>query len=184
VRVVTDMERSKSISSSLRKFIRREVYEKGGMWDERGSEAVEFALALSVWMAISFLVMYVSFALYAAHFVANAAEEAARYGSVRGSSWNSASCSANRLGCTASTTDVSDYVKSTVPPGLSTSNLTISTLWPGTTSSGTDCDTVDGYNSPNCLVKVTVSYNFSFPVPFIANSPRLFSSTSQMTIVR
>src|SRR3954467_8233539 len=106
------MEPTESISCSLRNFGARKLYERGGLWDERGSEAVEFALALSIWMAISFMVMYVSFALYAAHFVANAAEEAARYGSVRGSSWNSASCSANRLDCTASSTDLSDYVKS------------------------------------------------------------------------
>jgi Flp pilus assembly protein TadG len=178
------MDCAESIKCSLRRFAARKLYKRRGLWDERGSEAVEFALALSIWMATSFMVMYVSFALYAAHFVANAAEEAARYGSVRGSSWNSASCSANRLGCTASSTDVSDYVKSTVTPGLSTSNLTVSTSWPGTTSLGTDCDTVDGPNSPNCIVKVTVSYNFSFPVPFIANSQRLFSSTSQMTILR
>jgi len=156
----------------------------GWLRDDRGSEAVEFALAVSIWMAISFMVMYVSFALYAAHFVANAAEEGARYGSVRGSSWSNASCSSNALDCTASSADISSYVKSSVPPGLSTSNLNVSSAWPGTMSSGSGCDTADGSNSPNCIVKVTVSYNFSFPLPFIANSQRLFSSTSQMTIVR
>lgn len=154
------------------------------VWGEAGSEAVEFALASCVWIGISFMVMYVSFALYAAHFVANAAEEGARYASVRGSSWSNASCSAQALDCTASSSDVSSYVTNAAPPGLSTSSMTISTSWPGTTSSGTTCDSADGSNSPNCIVKVTVSYNFSFPVPFIANSQRLFSSTSQMTIVR
>lgn len=152
--------------------------------DDSGSEAVEFALASCIWMAISFMVMYVSFALYAAHFVANAAQEGARYASVRGSSWSNASCSANVLDCTASSGDVSSYVTSEAPPGLSTSSMTVATSWPGTTPSGTTCDTADGSNSPNCIVKVTVSYNFSFPLPFITNSQRLFSSTSQMTIVR
>jgi len=158
----------------------------GRSWlqDERGSEAVEFALAISIWMGVAFMVMYVSFALYAAHFVANAALEGARYGSVRGSSWSSASCSSNSLDCTASSTDISNYIKSSTPPGLSTANLSVSTSWPGTTSSGTACDTADGSNGPNCVVKVTVSYNFSFPLPFITNSQRLFSSTSQMTIIR
>lgn|GEM_PF-923929 len=152
--------------------------------DDRGSEAVEFALAFSVWMAIVFMVMYLSFALYAAHFVANAAEEGARYASVRGAGWSGASCSSTGLSCTASSTDVANFVKSAVPLGLSSSSLTVSTSWPGTTSSGTGCDTVDGSNGPNCVVNVTVSYNFSFPLPFIANSRRLFSSNSQMTIVR
>ena len=154
------------------------------LWEEDGSEAVEFALAFSVWIAAAFMIMYVSFALYAAHFVANAAEEGARYGSVRGSSWNGASCTSNVLDCTASSTDVSNYVKSAVPPGLSTARMNISTAWPGTTSSGDGCDTADGSNSPNCVVKVTVSYTFSFPLPFIPNSSRAFTSTSQMTIVR
>lgn len=152
--------------------------------DENGSEAVEFALAFSVWIASAFMIMYVSFALYAAHFVANAAEEGARYGSVRGSSWNGASCTSNQLDCTASSTDISNYVKSAVPPGLALSRMNISAAWPGTTSSGNGCDTADGSNSPNCIVNVTVSYTFSFPVPFIPNSSRVFSSTSQMTIVR
>ena len=152
--------------------------------DDTGSEAVEFALAFSIWVAIAFMLMYVSFALYAAHFVVNASEEGARYASVRGAGWSGASCSSTGLSCTATSTDISNYVKSAVPPGLTPSQLTVSTSWPGTTPSGSGCDTVDGSNGPNCVVNVTVSYNFSFPLPFIASSGRKFSSTSQMTIVR
>jgi len=152
--------------------------------DEEGAEIVEFALAISIWIAAAFLIMYVSFALYAAHFVADAAEEGARYASVRGSSWGTASCSSNQLDCAASSTDISKYIKNEVPPGISSSSLTVTTSWPGTTPSGATCDNVEGSNSPNCVVNVTVSYNFSFPLPFIRNSRRLFSSTAQMTIVR
>ncbi|WP_109489263.1 TadE/TadG family type IV pilus assembly protein [Occallatibacter savannae] len=151
--------------------------------DDRGSEMVEFALASCIWIAAAFMIMYVSFALYTAHFVANAANEAARYASVRGSSW-SGSCTSKTLDCTASSTDISQYVASMVPPGISRSSISVSTSWPGTTSTGTACDTADGSNGPNCTVNVTVSYNFSFPIPFVSNSQRLFSSTSQMTIVR
>lgn len=154
-----------------------------GLAEDRGSEAVEFALASCIWVAAAFMIMYVSFALYAAHFVANAADEAVRYASVRGATW-SASCTSKALDCTASSTDISNYVMSTVPPGISISSLSVSTSWPGTTSTGTSCDTADGSNGPNCTVNVTVSYNFSFPIPFLPNSRRLFSSTSQMTIVR
>jgi len=152
--------------------------------NDEGSEAVEFALAFSMWVGTSFLVMYASLAVYASHFVANAAQEAARYGSVRGSSWNGISCSSVFANCTASSDDIVNQVKSSVPPGLSLSNLSISTAWPGTTSSGSTCDTSDGNDSPNCIIKVTVSYRFSFPVPFVAQSILPISSTSQMTIVR
>jgi len=151
---------------------------------EQGAEIVEFALAFSIWIAAAFLIMYVSFALYAAHFVANAAEEGARYASVRGSSWSNASCTSNQLDCTASSSDISKYIKGEVPPGIASSSLTVTTSWPGTTSSGTTCDAADGSNSPNCIVRVTVTYNFTFPIPFIASTRRLFSSTSQITIVR
>jgi Flp pilus assembly protein TadG len=149
---------------------------------DAGSEIVEFALSISVWIGGAFLIMYGSFALYTAHFVANAANEAARYAIVRGSSWNGVSCSSSPYDCTASSTDIQNYVIQSLPPGLSSANLAVSTSWPGTTSSGSTCDTEDGENSPNCLVKVTVSYTFSFPVPFFTQNTLPLSSSSSMTI--
>jgi Flp pilus assembly protein TadG len=150
--------------------------------DEGGSEIVEFAFSICVWMMGAFLVMYAAFALYAAHFVENAADEAARFAIVRGSSWNGASCSSNMLDCTASSTDIQNYVVRTLPPGLSSSNLTVSTTWPGKTSTGGTCDSQDGLNSPNCVVEVTVGYRFKFPLPFFAQSALPLSSSSSMTI--
>jgi len=150
--------------------------------EDRGSESVEFALSISVWMGAAFMVMYVSFALYAAHFVANAAEEAGRFAMVRGSSWNGASCSANALDCTATSDDISRYVVSALPPGMSSANLSVKSSWPGTTASGTACDIEDGANSPNCLVVVNVTYQFTFPVPFFTQSTLPLKSTSTMTI--
>ena len=149
---------------------------------DRGSESVEFALSISVWIGAAFMVMYGSFALYAAHFVANAAEEAGRYAMVRGSSWNGASCSVNALDCTATSEDISDYVASALPPGMSAANLSVKTSWPGTTASGTACDSEDGVNSPNCLVVVKVTYQFNFPVPFFTQNTLPLKSTSTMTI--
>lgn len=155
------------------------------LWREDvGSEMVEFALSFSIWLSATFLIMYVSFALYAAHFVVNAAEQAGRYAMVRGSSWNGSSCSSNSFDCTATSTDISKYVISTLPPGLKSSNVAVSTSWPGTTSSGGTCDTVDGSNGPNCIVKVTVTYNFQFPVPFLTQNTLPLSSTSQVTIAQ
>ena len=152
--------------------------------DDRGSEIVEFAFSICIWMMGAFLVMYASFALYAAHFVANASEEASRFAIVRGSSWNGASCTSNSLDCTASSADIRNYVVNMLPPGLSSSSLTVSTSWPGTTSTGGSCDSQDGANSPNCVVQVTVGYNFNFPLPFFAQSTLPFSSSSSMTILQ
>jgi len=168
------VRKTRRLSACLRKFL----------GNDEGSEIVEFAMAMSVWIAAVFLIMYVSFALYAAHFVANAAEDGARYASVRGSSWGNVSCSSSTLDCVATSSDISNYIKGGVPPGISASSLAVSTAWSGKTSSGAICDAVDGSNSPNCIVSVTVSYNFSFPLPFISNSNRLFSSSAKMTIVR
>lgn len=155
------------------------------LWkEETGSEIVEFALSICVWMGAAFLVMYGSFALYAAHFSANAAEEAGRYAMVRGSSWNGESCTSTALDCTATSNDISNFVVQSMPPGLSASNVSVLTNWPGTTSAGGTCDSVDGANSPNCIVQVTVSYRFKFPVPFFTQNTLPFSSTSQVTIAR
>lgn len=151
--------------------------------DESGAEVVEFALAICVWIAGVFAIMYGSLALYASHFVGNAADEAARYAVVRGSTWSGTSCSStSTLECDATTTDVSNYVISTLMPGLSSSNLTVTTSWPGTTSTGATCDTIYGSNSPNCLVEVQVNYSFSFPLPFLTQYTIPMTSSSEMTI--
>jgi Flp pilus assembly protein TadG len=156
------------------------------LWiEEAGSESVEFALSICIWFGAVFMIMYGSFALYAAHFVANAAEEAGRYAMVRGSSWNGEGCSStSALDCTATSTDVSNYVIRTMPPGLSSSNISVSTSWPGSTSTGGTCDSEDGANGPNCVVKITVTYNFRFPVPFFTQNTLPFKSTSQVTIAQ
>ena len=52
--------------------------------DETGSELVETALSIPILFAVIFGIIYFSFALYADHFVANVAKEAAR---LRSSSW-------------------------------------------------------------------------------------------------
>lgn len=153
------------------------------LWSEdAGSEIVEFAFSICIWLGAAFLIIYGSFALYAAHFVANAAETAGRYAMVRGSSWNGASCGGSNYDCTATNTDISNYVTGTMPPGLASSHVSVSTKWPGTTSTGGTCDSVDGANSPNCIVQVTVTYKFQFPVPFFTQNTLPLSSTSQVTI--
>jgi Flp pilus assembly protein TadG len=154
------------------------------LWsDDSGSEVVEFAISVCVWLACIFAIMYGSFALYASHFVANAAEEGARYAIVRGSGWNGASCStSSNLDCTATSSDISNYISSSLPPGLSSSNLTVLSSWPGTTSTGATCDTQSGSNSQSCIVKVQVKYSFSFPLPFLTRNTIPLASSAEMTI--
>jgi hypothetical protein len=65
---------------------------------------------------------------------------------------------------------------------MSSANLSVKSSWPGTTASGTACDIEDGANSPNCLVVVNVTYQFTFPVPFFTQSTLPLKSTSTMTI--
>jgi Flp pilus assembly protein TadG len=154
-------------------------------WSEdAGSEMVEFAFSICIWLGAAFLIIYGSFALYAGHFVANAAEGAGRYAMVRGSTWNGASCGSSNFDCTATSTDVSNYVTGNMPPGLASSHVSVSTTWPGTTSTGGTCDSEDGANSPNCIVEITVTYNFQFPVPFFTQNTLPLSSTSQVTITQ
>jgi Flp pilus assembly protein TadG len=153
--------------------------------DAEGSNLVEFALTALIFCAILFGMFYFSLALYSAHFVTDAADDAARYAAVRGSSWNGISCqSAATYDCTATAADVSDYVLSTVPPAISPSNLIVSTTWPGTTSNGGTCDTAEGANSPNCQVVVQVSYSFPLPWPLTGAKTLPLSCTSSITIAR
>jgi len=151
--------------------------------DETGSELVETALCICMWTMCVIGIVYASFAMYAAHFVSNVAEDAARYAIVRGSTWNGASCSStSTLDCTATSSDVSNYVTGVLPSGLSSNNLSVSTTWPGKNVYGNSCDTEYGSNSPNCVVKVKVTYNFNFPVPII-NVPAIsLTGNSEMTI--
>ena len=152
--------------------------------EETGSELVEMALTVPMLFAVLCGVVYSSFALYATHFVANAAKEAARYAVVRGSTWGGTSCqSPSSFDCTATDTDVSNFVAAELPPGLSSGNLSVSTTWPGTTNSGSTCDTLNGDNSPNCEVSVQVNYQFTFPVPWVNQGVLPLSSSAEMSIV-
>src|SRR5579871_1519503 len=122
---------------------------------ENGTNLVDFALCIPVWFLMVSVMLVSSYGLYVAHFVANAATEGARYAIVRGSTWGGASCSSSSsVECTATTTDVSNYVDSIAMPGISSSNLSVSASWPGTTSTGDTCDNVNGNDSPNCQVTV------------------------------
>lgn len=151
---------------------------------DQGSELVEFAFASIIILGCLFTILYGSVALYADHYVAGAAREGARYAMVRGSSWGGLPCATiSSFSCTATDANVASFVKSTLAPGLSPNDLTVTTNWPGTTPAGAPCDTTNGTNSPYCSVNIKVSYSLKSFLPFLPRRALLFSSSSTASIM-
>ena len=151
--------------------------------EDHGANLVDFAMCIPVWFLLVSLMLLSSYGFYVAHFVANAATDGARYAMVRGSTWSGTSCSStSSVECAATSTDISNYVDSIAMPGISSSNLSVSTSWPGTTSTGDTCDNVNGNDSPNCQVTVQVSYTLSLPLPFMGRSAIPLSSSTTMSV--
>jgi hypothetical protein len=87
--------------------------------------------------------------------------------------------------CTASSTDIQNYVQSLASVGITPSGLTInttnSTVWPGQTPTGATSPCSTNANSRGCLVKVTVKYNFSF-MPIMKLTALPMAATSEKVI--
>lgn len=150
---------------------------------EDGSNLVELALSLSVLLSVVMGVIGMSTLAYTKQFVTLSARQAARYAAVRGSTFSAQACSSSTAyGCQAAATDVSAYVNSLMPVGLTTSKTAVKTTWPGLTGSGLGCLTLNGNNSPGCVVQVTVSYSFSYGLPFLPTGATTLQSTSTMPI--
>jgi Flp pilus assembly protein TadG len=186
------------IASLLRRIARRCRHGSS----DRGSALVEFGIAATVLGALMFGIMEFSVALYVDHFLSNAAREATRYASVRGSTL-SASCSTAPMACRATASDVLTYVQSIMPSGFFASSTTttcstppsstagvlaVCTTWPGTTegSSTNSCQSSGSsgtipVNSPGCVVEVQVQYTYKMVLPFLNKNLGL-SSTSTMVI--
>jgi Flp pilus assembly protein TadG len=152
---------------------------------EDGNNLIEYALVFMFFMSMVLGIVDFSRALYTYHFLSNAAREATRYASVRGSTCNDDSS------CSAATPDtgpagpgnsvVQDYVATIVPPGIDSSKVTVQPNWLVQASSPPICNTT--INAPGCTVVVQVSYNFTFVVPFIRSTSLPLSSSSEMIIV-
>jgi Flp pilus assembly protein TadG len=130
---------------------------------ERGSALVEFAAVFTVLFMFLFAIMDLSRALYAYHFVADAAREGTRYAMVRGST-----CTSWTTACPAAASDIQTYLKN-VPAGINPASLTATTTW-----------TPD--NTPGSVVQVEVQYNFKPIFPFIPKTALVMTSTSQVVI--
>ncbi len=149
---------------------------------------VEFALTVSLFLVMLFGIIDFSRALYTYHFLSNAARTATRWAAVNGHTCsNDGSCNgtAPMNNGPATDTDVANYVKSLVPPGIDSSKITTTVCG---TEGGTECadSTPPGcattVNDQGCTVKVNVSYPFPFLIPLIHSGTITLSSTSEMVI--
>jgi Flp pilus assembly protein TadG len=141
--------------------------------DERGSNLLEYGVILTLFLTMLFGVIDFGRALYAYHFVADAAREGTRYAIVRGSTCPLSECPSGP----ASTMDIQNYIKN-VPSGIDPAQLTVTPLW--NPSGSATCNGTP--NAPGCVVEVQVSYNFSFMLPFMPQSSVVMTSSSQMII--
>jgi len=164
--------------------------------EESGVELVEFAMTALLLMTLMFGIFEFGIGMYTYHFVSYAAQEGTRFAMVRGNTWSenvATNCTTSAppnftmaYGCTATSTDIQNYVQSLASGGISPSKVTINTtnsyVWPGKTPDGSTTGCTQA-NSQGCLVKVTVSYSFKF-LPFLKLSALPISATSETSILQ
>ena len=144
----------------------------GRLKSERGSNLVEYGIVLIVMLTMIFGLIDFGRAMYAYHFVSEAAREGTRYAMVRGSLCQ------NLTGCDATPSDIQAYLQN-VPAGIDASQLTVTSAWNPDNSPHCPGPAI---NAPGCIVQVQVSYNFNFLLPFMPKSTVVMQSTSQMVI--
>jgi Flp pilus assembly protein TadG len=143
---------------------------------EEGGTLIEVAISFALMIALIVALFQISMALYASHFVADAAREASRYAIVRGSS----SCSnPNLTDCNATSDEIQNWVRNLSYPGMDPQRLAVITSWP----SSDDCyPSASPCNNPGDLVNVAVTYKFPLNIPFWKSSTINLTSSSRMVI--
>jgi Flp pilus assembly protein TadG len=151
---------------------------------ECGDSLVELSIAMSVLMMLVFGVIDCSRALYTYHFVSCAAQQGARYAIVRGGDWPLSCATATSYSCQASAANIKTYVQSLASPGITAASITVTPTWPQLTVNGvaTGCNTSATQASEGCLVKVQVSYNYHFFLPYLPTGGILMTATSDQAI--
>jgi len=184
-------------------------------WQRRqlGASLVEYAFIVIIFMSVLLGISGFGHMLFVYHHINNAAKEATRYASVRGSTCgndaNGGSCQASNSasGVAGPTTaaDIQAFVTNITPPSIDGSKIVVPTTStyfcgvsgsacsPAVASAPASCNTAGTANQPGCTVEVTVaySYNFFFPLlPVVTTTTApctqpgfCLSSTSEMIIV-
>jgi Flp pilus assembly protein TadG len=160
---------------------------------ERGSALLEYALVLILMLTFLFGIIDFARAVYAYHFVANAAREATRFAMVRGTTWTTPCVDDPSFlaGCQASSGNVQYYVQTQATGiGLDDANMITGTLTPMPRPNGSGtCNALD----PGCTAQVTVTYPFKFIMPFLptststcnnVNASICMTSTSEMVVTQ
>lgn len=151
---------------------------------ERGQTIVETALCMTILLVAIFSIIDFTRALFVYHFVSYAAQQGSRYAMVRGADWSDTpNCTTTTMvDCRANTNEIKAYILTLVPPGLKSSNVAVSSSFPGgtpTTPSASQCTGSNSSQSAGCLVKVQVTYsNFTFMMPFLPHPSGGYSFTS------
>jgi Flp pilus assembly protein TadG len=141
---------------------------------QRGSTLIEYTFVLLMSLTMLFGIIDFGRALYAYHYISNAAREGTRYASVRGATCDNATVTP----CPATTREIQNYATN-APLGIDTTRLTAVASF---VSNGVAvCSVTNNY--PGCGVQVTVRYRFQFLFPLMPSNFRM-SSTSQMIISR
>lgn len=148
-----------------------------------GATLVEFAISASVLFSILFGIMELGLLFYAYNFTSEAAREATRWASVRGST--SCSNTPNLTECNATKAQITAFVQGLGYPGVTSSNISVSTNWlTATTNAGvTSWSSCSGAcNLPHNAVNVKVTYPFPLGVPFVPITTITVGATSQMVV--
>jgi Flp pilus assembly protein TadG len=143
---------------------------------ERGSSLVEFAIAASILLSMIFGVLNISMALYAYHYISDAAREGTRYAIVRGSACPLSECPSG----SATQADIQDYLTAKPFPGIDPTRMTVTANWPD--PADTCAPNVTPCNNPGNNVQVTVTYQFPLTVPFVPADMINMRSSSEMVI--
>jgi Flp pilus assembly protein TadG len=172
---------------SIQAIVMPRLSDRGGSTpsQESGAVLVEFAISVSVVLALLFGVIQMSYALYSYQYVNELARELNRYAIVRGSS-----CAAMPdCGFTDSDTTLQTYARNNFGyPGIDPSQITVTSTWyaPSTTSETNPtwlvCDSGSGCNAPGDMIQVTVEYPFLLSIPFWQATTLKVRSTSAMVI--
>jgi Flp pilus assembly protein TadG len=142
---------------------------------QRGSAMFEYAIVVLISLMLLFGLVDFGRALYAYHFISNAAREGTRYASVRGRLCNGTFPTA----CPASSADIQNFVQN-VPVGIDPAAVTVNSNFRNPNNLPV-CNTTNDY--PGCAIHVRVGYNFKFTFPLLPITIPM-SSTSEMIISR
>ena len=109
-----------AIKITIRKFGRLLIADEG-------ATVLEAAVGLVVLLGLFIAIVQISLALYASHFLADAAREASRYAVVRGSM--SCSTTPNLSNCNVSADEIQTWVRNLGYLGINLQQLSVSTTW-------------------------------------------------------